>query len=414
MWNDSQGELDYRPAVITRPLVSRRLSRREWLGELEPATMAWRENRAREYLRAGERSWPWETRCDLLEFDERAMVFAALIDRRASSPVPSDYWSAPPSRDPLPVPQWHASRAEAQRDRWSRLGECGSQQIVTRCECGDHQPRTTVMRCDHWRLCVECRGRRKARYQARFETGRQRALKRLRHLTDKRRFRREGRWSEKMLTLTIPHGATPADDIRELRRALPAFRASVARYLKRKGSVAWKSVPYWRSLEATASDGGHAHYHLWLLCPYLPQELVAHWWGRALSKEYQERLPLLVVNLEEVEQRDQREYRTALRGRSALFAPVVDLRAANTEARGELVKYLVKDCVGDPRDGQHIEPHVYAAIYAALEGARALATSTHWLDAVERNHACECCGALLSKRFELVPLVENSSVPPPA
>lgn len=412
MWNGQQGELDFRASVHTRPMVARRLSRFDWLRELEPATEPFRQQRAREYIRAGERAHDADARHEVDANDERAEAFAWILNAGSVSPLPDAYYIERPSRDPLPVPQWHYSRAEAQRERWTLLNTCGAKQVTTKCDCGQHKSHSTTIRCDHWRLCVTCRGRRKQRYQARFEVGRARARKRLHQQIDARRFKREGRWSEKLLTLTVPHGDSPADDIAELRRAWPAMRRSIARYLKRKGCESWKEVPYWRSLEVTSSGSGHAHFHVWLLCPYLPQSLVAHWWGRALSESYRAHLPRTAVDWSRIASRDAKEFKLALRGHGTLYAPVVDLRAANDEARGELVKYLVKDCVGDPKDGQHIEPKVYARIYAALDGARAVATSTHLCDDKKEPRSCESCGALLSRKIEAVPLDETPRAAP--
>ena len=393
------------------PLVRRTwASRSQWLGDVETATHAWRQHRASEYERQGYRVVEWDQR-DWLEGNDAR--FDYFLTAGVRTILHDDYFTQPTqSRDPLPVPKWHADRAEAQRQRWSRLAECGATQVVSTCECGAHVPRAQTIHCDHWRLCVACRGRRKQRYQARFNAGRGRALKRLAHLANRSRPSREGRWSEKMLTLTVPHSGSAADDIVELRRAWPLLRARIARYLKRRGAKEWRAVPYWRSLEITDSDRGHAHYHVWLFAPFLPREVVAHWWASSLSPEYRARVPRRrVEDLDDA--RDAAIMRVYTRGAGWYYAPVVDLRAANADAGRELVKYLVKDSIGEASEGRFTEPRTFASIYAALDGARALATSTRWLETKERECWCESCGARLGRRLQVVDPVKRCGADPP-
>jgi hypothetical protein len=423
-----QESFDLGPRVFTpRPSVVRFLGRDQWLAELESATKRWRDWRASEYERAGQRALTWEEGDALEGADDRIRRFVEIVrdgddeptNVQAVTPLPDDYWDVKPCTLPLPIPKWHADRADAQRDRWSKLNACGSQQVTTRCDCKGHKPVSTAIHCDHWRLCVHCRGRRKRKYQARFTLGRELILKRLHAYTNRRTRRREGRWSEKMITLTVPHSGSPSRDIAELRRAMPYLWRSLGRYFQRRGGDAWthddwRKVGFWRSLEATASDGGHAHYHVWLCCPFVPQRLLAHWWARALSPEYRAKLPREPLFVLPAHEKDREEFIIAAQGQTWLYAPVVDLRAADAEARGEIVKYLVKDMVGDPSEGQFIEPHVYASIYAALDGARAVATSIHWWCHVAEVGFCECCGTQLSRVIEPVPLDVASATGPPA
>jgi xanthine/CO dehydrogenase XdhC/CoxF family maturation factor len=91
-----------------------------------------------------------------------------------------------------------------------------------------------------------------------------------------------------------------------------------------------------------------------------------------------------------------------------LWAPVVDVRVANEQAGQYLVKYLVKDTIGD---GSLMDPARYALIYAALEGARGVAASVRFdvpIDVEKLGQFCPCCGGERRVVFEDIPRVESS------
>lgn len=373
--------------------------RAPWLAEVERHTEAWRDNRARQLLAAG--------------------VMYATIG--AESDETREEWVN------VGISKWHSDRALAHRDRFSRLSECGSQTRTTQCACGPSPRTITPIKCDHWRLCLECRGRRAQRYRARFAVARDNARKRHERETRKHAPRR---WSEKFLTLTVPHSGYVGRDVDQLAKAWPKFRARVASYLKSKGIKRWNQIPYWRSLEVTKSDAGHAHYHVWMLAPFLPAVLLRHWWGQSLDPDYRGELPVPYVAraLCDVDPRDALDVRIASvvapqhrelvkatkrqfkRGTitrddlnqcfdeaSFIYVPVLDVRACTEKLAAELIKYIVKDVC----DGEQIDPETYAKIYASLDGARAVATSPHLIDVaiVEPIKVCECCNTAIVTRF---------------
>lgn len=415
--------------------------RAPWLAAVEQATLSWRELRAEQL----------ERECQQL--DTREHVHQSL-DGTFDGITEIETWIQNP---------WHAQRAQAHRERFSRLADCGSRTRVVKCACPGDSPETrrTVIRCDHWRLCLECKGRRAARYRARFTLGRERAL--LRYEPQLRRFASGGRWSEKFATLTTPHSGSVIHDKRAIGDAWPVWRAAVARVLKRQGVKRWRDVPYWRSLEVTSSDAGHMHFHVWMLAPYLSAPLLRHLWGRALPTEYRDRLPLLLLSevLAAADPREHRELRRAAmlepclaasvraaerraaRARASgrddaaqltsaaramrdsssyLYAPIVDVRRPSPDVANELVKYIVKDTfTGSDGAQQPIDAHTFASIYAATDGARAVSTSPHLVTDAKREpmqSCCPCCGVEREVRFCTTPgegsLLRATSPPSPA
>jgi hypothetical protein len=187
----------------------------------------------------------------------------------------------------------------------------------------------------------------------------------------------------------VPHGVSVAHDIDELREAWPRFRARLTRLLAANGTTGlagerlkWSDVPYWRSLEVAGDGYAHAHYHVWLLCPFVPREDVARAWRESLSDEYQARLDAAGVEF-----------------------PVVDIRAAKGDVGRELCKYIVKDFVS--RD-ERMDPRAYARVYAALDGFRVVATSTEWNERQETARCwCESCGSILESRIKDAPVCQE-------
>ena len=422
-------------------------ARARWLPQVEEATAAWRRWRADDYLRRGERALIVDCEAESEE------VYAEFREALAMCPVDLAELQVGRVSRTLPVNGWHWQRAYAHLERFERLSECDTRARTVTCECGDRPDQSTVLHCDHWRLCLECQGRRCARYRARFEQGREAALERNHaRLCDVRR-----RWSEKFWTFTVPHSGVVANDLDAMARAWGLLRGSLQRYLVREGyKDKWSTVPYWRSTEVTPSDGGHAHYHVWLLAPFVPVALVRHWWGRALGADYHERMPkawlcdvlrdadkrnrdelrraaILDPRFASVVRKLERDYHAQRRAHghhsrqaraaydtyrqtrdeaSFLWSPVVDVRACDDDTGRELVKYIVK--MGSLVDGELalMAADAYAPIYAALDGARIVATSPHWMrPPPPRVDHCECCGAVLEVRVVHASDVRATSPP---
>ncbi len=117
-----------------------------------------------------------------------------------------------------------------------------------------------------------------------------------------------GSFSEKMLTLTVPHlrAEETQGALREavagmftfshvnarmaaLRLAWPKFMRLMRRWLKRNDPWGAQHFAYYRLFEWTrGSDGfGHPHFHVYLFCPWLPAKgraaLLRSWWVQALE-----------------------------------------------------------------------------------------------------------------------------------
>lgn len=89
-------------------------------------------------------------------------------------------------------------------------------------------------------------------------------------------------WRWRWLTLTVPHGAGVVEDAQRLPRAWSRLRRRIRLKL---GKVRATWLRYARTLELTPSDGGHAHLHLLVWCPWLSQAWLGVEWARALRAE---------------------------------------------------------------------------------------------------------------------------------
>jgi len=260
--------------------------------------------------------------------------------------------------------RWHQRRAYGQIERFSVVLDCGVESLWLVCEaCGRCKEKAS--RCRAALLCVSCRaviGREK---RSRFKPARERALSRADTFGMFRPLRRGGRWSEKLLTLTIPHLPEhgPRTRIELLFRALPLFRKALKKWLHPKDHsylVAW-----FRTFEWTpATDGqGHPHFHWWLLCPYLERPVVCAAWAQGL--------------------------RTAGFSRATAENVVVDVREVQDDegAAHEVIKYLTKDILPNR---QFVDPEVFGEVYAALDGRRTTQPSRGFFTGIDQRAVCEC------------------------
>jgi hypothetical protein len=317
--------------------------------------------------------------------------------------------------DPAAPSLWHTQRAKAERERWDRLRECGTKQIQVACAaCGECEREPRIEHCDHWRLCGPCRKRRMLRCQAKFMRGRSALLARRKRDTSK--WAKGGRWSEKLITLTVPHSGDVRRDVHALKRAWPRFKRRLAAYLKRRGCQRWREIPYWRATEITHSDDGHAHYHVWVLAPYIPRVLLGHWWALSLDDEW--RAACVTITASEARAYSPGDAAEITRNakHGMIYTSIVDVRAADSKAAGELIKYMVKDAEWNEGARTPIAPETFAKIYAATTGLRARTTSIHWW--VERNEVQPCeCGSCTRTAVRLRhpqrPIYSGAHGPPP-
>lgn len=296
---------------------------------------------------------------------------------------------------------WHAVRAEGQAKRFEKVRECG--RVTRKLEGYDPvlggDPVKVLdfeQHCGNWRVCQRCARRRRARLSHGILEQRARAL-----ATFESRMRRswrgpEGRWTEKLITLTVPHSGDAGADAKLLRRAWAEMQRRLLTHLKKDRGC--EAKPAWvRAVEvAPSDDGGHAHLHLWWVGPFLDNVWLRGTWGRVL-----ESMGVDCPRLEWDEamkgwrgkdgrwrgMHDQRS-RTWLRTRRGAHGrqtasvpwPHVDMRAAGDgEAAAEYATkvgvclYVVKS------DGvRRMHPVHAASVYAALEGVRAVQWARGW------------------------------------
>lgn len=112
--------------------------------------------------------------------------------------------------DAISMAKWHEGRDNGQKYRFRKLAQCGTRVMVAACgQCGGER-KAVEEGCGIARLCERCSLRSAKKRRARFGRARSRVAENLARLGCLRRRKVEGRfvsarWSDKMLTLTLPH-----------------------------------------------------------------------------------------------------------------------------------------------------------------------------------------------------------------
>lgn len=210
--------------------------------------------------------------------------------------------------------RWHEQRARGQRERFEKVNACGARTIHLNCNCCGRSA-SHKLGCGVIRLCPECSVRYAMRRRARFSLARAGVVLKANHEGHFRRNRRGGAFSEKMLTLTVPHVGDNIQWVAErVRIAFDAWRIFSRRmqaYWRRAakadpsmlihvGGKNYKpGVWMHRAFEWTpGKDGfGHPHFHVWLLCPFIPKEILRKWWTAALREARCEFKGSAVINI---------------------------------------------------------------------------------------------------------------------
>ncbi len=267
--------------------------------------------------------------------------------------------------------EWHKKRAEAQATRIQRVEDCGATDIVVECPCcGFKLERPSG--CRIGLLCLRCRGKSASIKRARFLASRLVALAEAKQRGLLNPKRRNGRWSEKLLTLTVPHvsGDTVSERVGRCTKAWTQFLRRLNRHWRKQDAA---SAQFFRCLEWTPGDdgAGHPHIHAWLFCPFLPGDEVRGWWREALFDAGLE--PSFDQKL------------------------VLDLREITSPKGGvqELIKYLTKDI---DAQGDKIAPEIYAEVYKSFDGRRVTQASRGFMSLGERESRCSC-GTDLPRRI---------------
>ena len=357
------------------------LSRDEWLSQVGGMTEEHRESRAVAYERRAA-----EVHRQVVEVavarHQYAVASAALdADFEADSvSVMAQALSEAEERT-----KWHRQRAAGQRRRVESVRSCAQDGVMQVGCTGCGEQRHYMRTCSSSLLCSQCRTRRNQRTRQRFRRSRLVALAALRRRGLLHGF---GRWSEKLLTLTIPHAEMGRP--LEPERRLAILKAGWVRLLRdlnrlvfgpasaaKRVEVHWYAAHEWTPGE----DGlGHPHLHVWLLCPWLDRDFLVERWRVALAAEGfcwgEDERPILDVR--------------AARGR--------DGRTDDSVAN-ELIKYLTKDLVETKSEhgaNRLVDPAVYARMYQLYDGKRRSQGSKGFTALADENVAkatCCSCGA---------------------
>lgn len=284
------------------------------------------------------------------------------------------------------VSAWYQSRIRGQAERFQNVAECGGFQYALETEHGVIPLRK---RCDCWRVCTRCTRSRRRKLSDGMQTQRALAL-RLHKRESQRVYRgKEGKWSEKLITFTVPHSESPAADARCIVDAWQKLLRKIRAHLLLRGAVRRSksgkrvaiSVPWCRALEvAPGQAGGHAHMHVWWYGPFLDSALLRQWWGELISATGRTvpRKPW-----SEVRQtgRDRRlaSWLGNPRDHDEIWWPVVDITAARSDAASEYTQkvgvalYTVKGGELTRLSAAHA-----AKIYEVFEGTRAVQWARGW------------------------------------
>lgn len=305
---------------------------------------------------------------------------------------------------------WHHNRHGGQKNRFGNVRNCGGILRKAWCAtCGDKRA-AVPNRCGVRRVCESCDVEGAAARRARFGSARGRTLLSGLRLGLTRRNRKGGRFSEKMLTLTLPH-ATLADltrgKVKDLARddvharivalwlAMPLFMRRVRAYLKKREPALYRQIHHHRSFEWTpAVDGaGHPHFHIYMFAPFLDAKLLRVWWGEALFDVGwpmtfdDEGFPIVRIDLRMLKGFNANAVRELLKGgrRSALTLSQIE-RGPGDDA----FSYAEGWTLGDIKE--FCSPEVQARLYCALEGRRLTQASSGFFLEDEKLH-CACCGS---------------------
>ena len=170
--------------------------------------------------------------------------------------------------------EWHRARARGLELRYQRRRDCGLDTCHVVCRgCGSVHSRPVG--CGRHSICASCRGSRAQKRARALREGLARHAS-----TFGARATAAAGWRWRWLTLSPPHSA----DVEVIATAIPRAWAYLRRDIRRIAGSLESEVTFARSLEITASDGGHAHLHVLAWCPYLPESWLRVRWATALRR----------------------------------------------------------------------------------------------------------------------------------
>jgi hypothetical protein len=339
----------------------------------------------------GRQQWAWAVE-SLTSFHRRA-VAANLRTRGTRRTEYVDDDGEVHNGDPH-IARWYEQRITGQAERFERVAACGTFEYALDVTdaAGNMTTRPIQKRCDCWRVCERCAGRR--RWKLSEGMKQQRALALRRHARQSRVGYRgkEGKWSEKLLTFTVPHGPDgPAADARLLVDAWQKLVRKLRTHLAARGALrpsasgkmVAAAVPWCRTLEVATKANEHAHMHVWWHGPFLDVVLLRVWWGRILAEAGATGLHSLRWRDVAGKGRDSRLH--AWLGSpgpdDALPIGIVDIRSDKT-GDGAIAEYTQKVGVAlyivKGSETFRMEPAHAASIYEVFEGTRAVQWASGW------------------------------------
>lgn len=312
-------------------------ARMHWLRSVEAKTRDWREDRAR-----------------ALESEARRRERAA---KRKAGVTPLEARKAG---------RWHRARAKGQRYRISNAIDCGTGPKVrqTTCQaCGTVEEHP--LSCGNTLVCISCRGRLQQKRRAKIGNGLRVVVYRGKVAGLLRRNRKGGRWSDKLVTLTIPHVGEHdiGDRIAIVHRAWTHFLKEWNAWLREAAPHLRRFATWYGSHEWTLGDDhrGHPHVQFWAFCPFVDKLWLQDTWHAALEK--------------------------------AGFSWEGDVNTHIEEAKDvkggvfELIKYVVKDIV---KDGEFVAPALFGELLEGLDGRRLRRGSRGFIKMCETPIPCDC------------------------
>lgn len=283
------------------------------LWRLERATETFRYYRMRHFARKAA-----EARASLrsvVDAFRRGVAMGVFGDGEGSSPAMREA-IANDTRELAARVRWYEGRAGAQMTRFDAVRSCGSAVLNVSCRmCRESLTEEPIpCRCGVARVCASCAEEKDQKRRERIAAARERAIIEGTAAGVMCPHRRGGAFSEKMLTLTVPHflrdecrevyddaGERKKDVLSEttgfglntdvaarvaaLRLAWPRFVRIVRRALKRSDPEGAKQFAYYRFFEWTRGhDGlGHPHFHVYLFSPWLDAKWLARVWASCLD-----------------------------------------------------------------------------------------------------------------------------------
>lgn len=305
---------------------------------------------------------------------ERELAVASVLNRKLSSSTEADDIN----EIGIEGSAWHLARAKGGLHKWERIRDClaGKTTSVLQKKCG----------CDERLIQVGCGQRECPRCRAVVATRMKRDVKRariaLRNEIVARRLTKVMR--ERFVTLTAPHYDSADGEFAARRRVRILFEAWkifgewLRRHLREQLPDHADLIHSWRVWEWTEGDDdklGHPHFHLWIVSPWLDQDLLTERWGAALRTA-------------SGEDRD---------------VALVHIRAVKGHVEDELIKYMLKDW-SDSTAGELVSAPIVAHVLSEMMGRRRRQTSrglSVWIAIGTSREKCHCqdCGVQIQWSF---------------